>query len=742
MKKRKIIAVVENHFDQIWRRRFKGDVVDKGRNVVSYSKIEKYFIDENIRLAQMFDGYKFQIESPCAVETYIEGSPENKEIIKKLYADGVLKTTNTGYALIDSNMISPEAIIRNYLISDEFFAEYAGETPKIANRSDAFGNSAQLPQILRAFGAKYVTEISYNPYYDDEVWVGLDKSAICVKKHRTLGGGGGWYKYEVCPECKGFGEIRGQKCPACDGKGIDLPKTRAKWGKIRLVPTLSDSGVIRVGGEEIMPMEDTPERIAELSKENGVDISLGHWDYLLERYKTEIEKVESGELSGLSVRNSPEFNPNTTGGYITHIKIKQLLCDTENKLLCGDTLNAMRWVMGEKTFALGEAWRKFMLCAFHDSSAGTVVDAAYDEIMELFDSVDETAKENYLIESAGNSVRLFNPTAVTFNGVYKHSDGRIAVVRGLKPYSAETVNFERSPDVSYERPKTEEVLRETVLTGADDGESNTTAGDTFSIENEFFTVVADGNGICRITHKAHGILSDTVNGLRPCEWILQSDNGSPWATLEPPYMTLPLSERTRFLRIEKGEKYTRICYETKIKMQLTEMIGNSYVNWSLSLIDGYDRVRIDADVSWASFNKRLMLSLPIDVRGGRDIYGIPGGMLEREPYEPRYEWNGANGDYPAFRFGGVESENKSVAVFNRGTPAYRILHEESGKRLLVSVLRSPAYPVCLHEPISCESLPYDGMRDEGDHNFSFEIAAYGCDFKSSSVVRVTEQKHR
>ena len=73
--KRKIVAVVENHFDQIWRRCFSHDLVFNGQNFVSYEKIEGYYIDENLRLAKKLPGYKFQIETPCVVENYLRRFP-------------------------------------------------------------------------------------------------------------------------------------------------------------------------------------------------------------------------------------------------------------------------------------------------------------------------------------------------------------------------------------------------------------------------------------------------------------------------------------------------------------------------------------------------------------------------------------------------------------------------------------------------------------------------------------------
>ena len=55
--KRKITVVLENHFDQIWRRRYKKDIQWEGQNFVSYEKIHKYYID--------MEGYSAKLSFTC-----------------------------------------------------------------------------------------------------------------------------------------------------------------------------------------------------------------------------------------------------------------------------------------------------------------------------------------------------------------------------------------------------------------------------------------------------------------------------------------------------------------------------------------------------------------------------------------------------------------------------------------------------------------------------------------------------
>jgi len=716
--KRKITVVLENHFDQIWRRCYKRDIQWQGQNFVSYEKLHKYYIEKHLEICDKNPGYKFQIETPNVLENYLRNHPEKEETIKKLYADGVIKTTNTGYVIGDTNMAGPETIIRNYLLADEFFKEFMGYTPTIANRADAFGSGPQTPQILKQFGANYVTSIFYATF-DEDVWVGLDGSAICVSKHPKLGVGGHYLKYPPCPHCKGFG------CERCEGKGIDLERGRAVWRKPKLYPGETADGMFRLGGEELMPSELTPQHVKELAEAENADIAIGHTDVLLKQYEKQIAQVEAGNFEGLKVHGSPEFNPNTTGGYVTHITIKKRLVEEENKLLSRESYEAMKALAGKTPVSMGEAWRSMMLCSFHDSAAGTVTDPAYEEIISLFDKASA--------EAAREGPWLFNGTSLPFSGLWQDETGRVVLVKDLAPYSFTKWSYEDAPVSVRIEEQEEEMLQENILTGAVT-EVKRADGKVFTVENEHLIIEADDRGLRKITHKQHGVLSEG----RPCQWLLQSDNGSAWATLEPPYQTKDLTNSTHFVNLEQGRGWQRLCYRTETHVRDGDTVANNGVLWYVTLADGIDRVYFHAEADWCAAGKRLMVRFPIEVENAREIYGVPGGWLHRGAYEPEYAWNGNNGDWCAHRFGGAESAEKSVALFNRGTPCYQVHKDETGCYLDMTVLRAPTIPAALHEPMSYDMRDYDGIRDEGHHSFEFALCGYGTDFANSTVCQDAE----
>jgi alpha-mannosidase len=61
-------------------------------------------------------------------------------------------------------MIHGESLVRNYVDGLLWVEENFGQKTRLAVRNDAFGNSAQLPQILaRMRNCKWATGMSYSP---------------------------------------------------------------------------------------------------------------------------------------------------------------------------------------------------------------------------------------------------------------------------------------------------------------------------------------------------------------------------------------------------------------------------------------------------------------------------------------------------------------------------------------------------------------------------------------------------
>jgi alpha-mannosidase len=178
----------------------------------------------------------------------------------------------------------------------------------------------------------------------------------------------------------------------------------------------------------------------------------------------------------------------------------------------------------------------------------------------------------------------------------------------------------------------------------------------------------------------------------------------------------------------------RMTFEVGAPFRSGYVAGGFKARLAVTLWDGIPRVDFNLSVDWDTFNHRLRVAMPVTAPG-KAIYEIPYGMLERQPYQPDFHWYAANGDWPAINWAGVETQNYSVALLNKGLPSYRIEPaKDQGQTILLSVLRSPAIPTYLHEPDYYTMTGYDGMRDSGRHEFEFALSAYAERFADSSVV--------
>lgn len=126
----------------------------------------------------------------------------------------------------------------------------------------------------------------------------------------------------------------------------------------------------------------------------------------------------------------------------------------------------------------------------------------------------------------------------------------------------------------------------------------------------------------------------------------------------------------------------------------------------------------------------------------KHLYDIPYGVIERKPYEHNIvfpngatNWASAAGDYPAIHWAGIQKEDYSLALFNRGTPSYQINTDANGNtNIYLSVLRSPSIGSYLYSPTEYTMTDYDGMRDCGNHHFEYSLKAYANGFDKNNAV--------
>ncbi|MGD0093156.1 MAG: glycosyl hydrolase-related protein, partial [Planctomycetota bacterium] len=662
--------------------------------------------------------------------------------------------TGAGENIVDSNMVLGESLVRNFLLGLLWVEEKLGQRTQLGVRNDAFGNSAQIPQIFRGCEIAWVTGFSYSPCRKS-YWRGLDGSIICCASLPGIGSAREAAKCRPCMACGGSGKEakNSRACRSCRGRGIEA--TPAVFPEQLDIQRLRERGcgVISMGYEENLPNPEVIARAHTLRRKYDVRFAIQE-DFLATPWLRDmVARVDNPPPADLCT--DPELNPNNSGTWVTRIQLKQTCRELEYKLLEAEGLSTLAALQGAKypREELDSAWRTLLFTMFHDAITATHVDAAYDELQEMNRQLHRFTQKRWrqagkvLLKPAKDRICVLNMTGGPATGwvhaslpassplVVRDQDGhevptqtarnkRTAgvwfVAKDVPPFGA------RIYSVVPRRtgPPIRRQLREPV------------------IENERFRIKADTHGIVSVYDKLlkREILKPGV--YRPGELVVERDTGSPWATLEADCSRMGLAEYTTLKDAQAEPTWQSLGFRIELPYFSKAPWARG---WKLSgivdltLHSGLERVLVYTSLHWDSHNGRVRVAFPVPARG-KHYYGIPYGMLERQPYQGDFNnWAGANGDWPAVNWAGLQARGFSFALLNKGIPSYRLEEDhKGGTTMWLSLLRSPAVPTYLHEPQFYSMTAYDGMRDAGYHDFSYAITAYDKPFAESDVVNDAE----
>jgi alpha-mannosidase len=731
---------INNHFDPTWRRCWDRRFEYKGNTFVSYADLEEYYLLDNLELAAHHPEYKFEAEFSLVIQKFLERHPERLVELRDLVRAGRFAVTGGGQVIVDSNMILGESLTRNFVIGLLWVEETLNQPTRLGVRNDAFGNSAQLPQILRGVELDWATGLSYSPAHG-RYWRGLDGSTILhTRLPLAATGGGGAWKYSPCPACHGVGG----DCAACAGRGIAVVKYSQL--PVEVLPWAFEEfgcAYLNLGPEELLPNPHIFDWIA--AQQNVYDVRFTLEQDLrapLQKWLDLVDYAPQGEL-----HDSPDLNPNNSGVLVTRIRTKQTARRQEYALLAAEWLNTLAALRGQPypRAETSQVWKDLLFTLFHDAITATHIDPAYAELQDFWARIDaataalRTQALSCLVQPAPDELTLLNSTAssapqvcsalvpagdwsvldeqdqalpVIASGCSENGQTTLKIVAAVPPHAARAL---RLVPASSTAP---------VLSSLADP----------LIENERFRIRADEHGLLSIYDLQLGREILAADEYRPGELILEHDEGSPWATLHPDQSRTPLSATTRLASVERHPAFQSLLFEVNTPFRAGFVANGCAARVRVTLYRGIPRVDFQAEVDWETYNHRLRVAFPLPF-AGRHLYEIPYGVLERKPYPPRFDWTGANGDWPAINWAGVESDRGSLVVFNRGLPSYKIESGRSGGDvILLSLLRSPAVPTYLHEPEYYSMTDFDGMRDAGQHSFDFALSSYSTPFAASSVV--------
>ena len=142
MEKKKVYAVSTAHLDTVWR--------------WSLAKTIKEYLPAtlgtNFDLIDKYPHYKFNFEGAFRYEMVEKLYPVAFDIMKNHIANDRWCISGTAYENGDVNIPSPEALIRNILLGNEYFTEKFGKSSKDLFLPDCFGFGWAMPSVANHCG--------------------------------------------------------------------------------------------------------------------------------------------------------------------------------------------------------------------------------------------------------------------------------------------------------------------------------------------------------------------------------------------------------------------------------------------------------------------------------------------------------------------------------------------------------------------------------------------------------------
>lgn len=667
---------------------------------------------ENFKRFEQYPHYTFNYEGVIHYMWFKEYFPEAWPTVQKYVAEGRWRLSGSWIDAVDTNIPSPESLMRQALYGQRFFRQEFGKVGRDVFLPDCFGFGFALPSIanhsgLSAFSTQKLTwGSSYGIPFPIGRWKGVDGSEVVAELNP------GDYVTKIRSDVSVDPKWSNDLTPIGDGREVGFRYF----------------GVGDIGGAPDVASLDWLEK--SLANNNGkVEIRNTSADQL-SRDLTPAEKaalpVYEGELT---------MKTHGVGCYSSQAAMKRF--NRENELLADSAERAAvaaEWLaaLPYPKERLRDAWVRFLWHQFHDDLTGTSIPQAYelswnDELVSAnqFAGVltSSAAAVGGQLDTQGKGIPLivYNPLSTL------RRDPVEATVRFPGSAPAAVRVFDRATDKEVLAQVLEKhgnqarilFLAEVapvgfrafeVRSGTAKGPSSSLKVTPTSLENARYLAKIDSNGdLSSIVDK-----EAKQELLRAPIRLELRDNPSPdkpawrilYDTVNSPPREYPTGPRVRI--VERGP--ARAAVEV-----VRRAAGSTFVQ-RIRLTEGGDRLEVENLVDWKSPNTLLKAAFPFTASNPQATYDLELGTISRgnntpDHYEvPAQKWADLTDAGGAF---GAAILNDSKYGWDK--PADDVL-----RLTLIHTARGKAYP-------------YQSSNDLGHHRFVYAVAGHRGDWRSGGV---------
>lgn len=650
-----------------------------------------------LRLLEQYPNYVFGASQAQLYQWIKADHPALYALVKERVKQGRWEIQGASWVEFDTNLISAESIIRQFMYGKRFFESEFGQAPRVLWLPDCFGFSGNLPQFLKGCGVDwFITQkLSWNetntfPHHLF-VWEGIDGSRVLAHQLPTND-----YNFSNNPSSFLETEKRYAQSELCDAF-LNL------YG-------IGDGG----GG----PTRDHIEYGLRQQSLEGVS-----------KFRSASSADFFAHLSGLDPSQLPvaygelylEFH---RGTYTTQARMKQDNRGSEKLLAAAEFMAVLAGHAYPEP--LRRIWQDTLLLQFHDIIPGSSITPVYEDAHTI-SAANHAQLKDYLAATARELADSGTPCQETSYLVFNPSNQELdewhafpQELQGLVPlneYSTELASLE-----------TENALLARIrvpawgcllLQFSPNGYLPKTEASTASLtlENRFLKAeLTETGGIRSIWDKEleRELLISESNLL-----LLWEDEPNNWGAWDINHFYRDTAPQTaggatlnQALSFTLEGEFSRVVQDIRI--------GKSSLRQTIELRCDDRLLRVSHEIAWQEKHKMLRTHWFTAVHNGIASYGIQAGVIKRSS-KPKSAVEAAQFEVPAQRFADLSQPDHGCALLCDVKFGYRIMDGQ----MELNLLRSPA--------------DVDPTADIHSHSYSYAFYPHSGDYEHSDVFRQAER---
>lgn len=664
-----------------------------------------------VNLMREYPEYKF-MSSQAQLYDYVKHDyPELYGEIKELVKEKRWEPEGSMWVESDTNVVSGESLVRQFLVGKRFFREEFGVDNRIMWLPDVFGYSGALPQIIKKADIDYfmTTKISWSEFnkfpFDTFMWRGIDGTQVlshfiptrgCNEEgfQTTYNGNlepdhviGGWRRYS----------------------NKDLNKNvlfSYGWG---------DGG----GG----PTRDMLEKGRRMSA--GIDgCPVVKQEFARDFFDRLNDEVK--DSSRLPVWSGELYLEYHRGTLTSQARNKKYNRKSEFLYQDAETLGVLAKLLTGKSYPserLLDGWKIILLNQFHDIIPGSSIEAVYEDSKEQYEQILSDGREMLAesetaiadrIASDGKTVTVFNSLGFTRTGVVVTdipADGDFYIADSCGNTMPSQITHcgkltflaKNVPAKGYKAFK--------IIAGkpASAGEKVTVSGSTF--ENSFYRVTFDENKniseyFDKSAHRAVAPKNDVLGRLSTYDD--RPYNHEAW-DIKCYYdeKSWDIDSVKNAQIIESGAVRTVMKVERKFNL--------SHITQYFIFYPHTARIDIFHDIDWKEKRVALKADYPVDVNAVSATFDIQFGNIKRTAHENTL-WDFAQFEVCGHKWADLSDNGFGFSVLSDCKYGWTV----KNGHIRPTLLRSAVSP--------------NRAQDRERHTFTYAMYAHTGDVSTSSTV--------